>query len=247
MVSLSAPTTVAILGLSIWLLLISPAHSLECTSQNFTDKKKYEKCVDLPALDSYLHYTYNASNSSLNIAFIAKPASADGWIAWAINPNKTGMGGSQTLLAMKSDGKFVVKTLDIQSYGSITEGKLSFDTWNLKAEAGSDGKMIIFGSVEVPEKAEKINQVWQVGKVADGKYTKHEMQPENLKAVASLDLKAGTLSAPPPSSSSGSLANSPSPSGGKGDQDKASASMININNFDVFLVLFMVVLGFFSS
>ncbi|KAH7576419.1 hypothetical protein ACOSP7_003302 [Xanthoceras sorbifolium] len=188
------------LSLSFWFLLISPAVSLTCNSQTLKNKKKFDKCLDLPALDSYLHYSYNATNSSLSIAFLAPPAKPEGWIAWAINPTGEGMIGSQALLAFKSNNKVVVKTLDVASYSSISESKLSFETWDLSGEATSNGNLVIYGSMKVEEKAEKLNQVWQVGgEVTDGKPKKHEFQPENMKAKDTLVL--GNVIASPPSSS----------------------------------------------
>ncbi|KAL5801882.1 hypothetical protein ACOSQ3_033514 [Xanthoceras sorbifolium] len=195
------------LGLSFFLLLlVSPAVSLTCTSQTLKNKEKFDKCLDLPALDSYLHYSYNATNSSLSIAFVAPPAKPQGWIAWAINPTGQGMIGSQALLAFKSNNKVVVKTLDISSFSSISESKLSFETWDLSGEATSNGNLVIYGSMKVEEKADMLNQVWQVGsEVEDGMPLKHGFQPENMESKGTLVLEklagGGGGSQPAPSSS----------------------------------------------
>ncbi|MBA0758384.1 hypothetical protein Gotri_021389 [Gossypium trilobum] len=184
------------------LTLISPTHSTDCSSLKLSGgKKQYSNCTHLPTLNATLHFTYNATNSSLSIAFSAPPAKAGGWIAWAVNPTGTGMAGSQALLAFKNNGSMVVKTYNISSYSSIVEGKLSFDVWDLEAEAGSDGKMVLYGSLKVEESAEKLNQVWQVGPgIADGHPMKHEFDKANLGSVGELQLvEKLTPSSPSPS------------------------------------------------
>ncbi|MBA0704803.1 hypothetical protein Golax_017038 [Gossypium laxum] len=184
------------------LTLISPTHSTDCSSLKLPGgKKQYSNCTHLPTLNATLHFTYNATNSSLSIAFSAPPAKSGGWIAWAVNPTATGMAGSQALLAFKNNGSMVVKTYNISSYSSIVEGKLSFDVWDLEAEAGSDGKMVLYGSLKVEESAEKLNQVWQVGPgIADGHPMKHEFDKANLGSVGELQLvEKLTPSSPSPS------------------------------------------------
>ncbi|XWS47168.1 hypothetical protein CRYUN_Cryun14cG0130200 [Craigia yunnanensis] len=186
--SLLCPSLVLLF--SLWVTLISPAHSLDCSSLKLPGgKKQYSNCTDLPTLNSTLHFTYNATNSSLSVAFSAAPSNANGWIAWAINPTSTGMAGSQALLAFKNKGSMVVKTYNISSYSSIVEGKLSFEVWDLEAEAGDDGKMVIYGSLKVPASAEKLNQVWQVGPgVTNGHPMKHEFAKANLASLGELNL-----------------------------------------------------------
>ncbi|EEF29333.1 auxin-induced in root cultures protein 12 [Ricinus communis] len=176
------------------MMLISPAHSQTCTSQKFNNNKLYTNCSDLPTLNATLHYTYNASNSSLSIAFTAAPSKPDGWVAWAVNLNGTGMAGAQALLAMKSTGgAVVVKKYDIRSYSEINETtKLAVDVWDVSAESSS-GKFIIFGSVKVPESVEKLNQIWQVGPaVNNGFPAKHEFAQANLLSKGTLDLAVNT-------------------------------------------------------
>ncbi|KAJ8748179.1 hypothetical protein K2173_000587 [Erythroxylum novogranatense] len=183
------------LVLAFWVLIISQVQALTCTSQKFDNNKLYANCSDLPSLNSYLHYTYNSSNSSLSIAFIAPPAKSDGWIGWGINLNGTGMAGAQALIALKSDGKMVVKTYNLVSYKVINESKLSFDVWDLSAESnGTDYK--IFASVKVPNDLEKLNQIWQVGpSTTNGKPDKHDFNPANLQAKSTLNLVASSPTA----------------------------------------------------
>ena len=84
-------------------LVVSPGESLTCASQKFKNKV-YANCTDLPYLGAYLHWTYNAYNATLSIAFLAKPPQPDGWVAWGINPSSTKMPGSQTLLPTNPTG-----------------------------------------------------------------------------------------------------------------------------------------------
>ncbi|KAF5953515.1 hypothetical protein HYC85_006371 [Camellia sinensis] len=146
-----APLLLNLLASLIFLLLISPSHSLKCTSQTFTDKKLYTNCTDLPYLSAYLHWTYDSTKSSLSIAFIAPPAKSNGWIAWAINPTGTGMAGAQSLIAFKqSNGSMTVNTYNISSYSSIVKSKIAFDVPEKSAEY-SGGVMKIFATLRLPE------------------------------------------------------------------------------------------------
>ncbi|XP_021273870.1 cytochrome b561 and DOMON domain-containing protein At3g25290-like [Herrania umbratica] len=182
-------------------LLISPAVSLTCSSQKFTKNQVYANCVDLPSLSSYLHFSYDSSNTTLSIAFIATPAKSDGWIAWAINPKATGMAGSQSLVAYKNSttGVPVVHTFDVSTYASIVPKDLSFEVWDKSAESGTDGSLTIFAKIKVPADLAAqgtVNQVWQVGPGVgeDGKLEKHDFATANLKSKATLDLKNGQSS-----------------------------------------------------
>ncbi|KAI3760292.1 hypothetical protein L1987_50685 [Smallanthus sonchifolius] len=177
------------LALTSLVLQSSPAHSLNCSSEKFTNKKVYSNCTDLPTLKSTLHWTYSRENSSLSIAFTAPPATPNGWIAWAINPTQTAMAGCQTLIAFKdSNGSMAVKTYNISSYSSIVEGKIAFEVPESSAEF-SGGVMMIFATVKLPETMTEVNHVWQVGgSVTDGRPGKHEFLPANLMAMGKLQL-----------------------------------------------------------
>ncbi|XP_030499213.2 cytochrome b561 and DOMON domain-containing protein At4g12980-like [Cannabis sativa] len=175
-------------------LLISPAHSLTCTSQTFANKL-YSYCLDLPTLNAYLHWNYDAANSSLSVAFTAPPSKPDGWVSWAVNPTGTGMAGAQALIAVKQPNDSVtVQTYKINSYSSIVPSKLSFEVWNLSAHA-QGAEITIFATVKVPEKTKKLNHLWQVGpgiNEGTGFIVKHDMSPANLGSVGTLNLVAGT-------------------------------------------------------
>ncbi|KAG8477878.1 hypothetical protein CXB51_027476 [Gossypium anomalum] len=178
-----------ILLFSLW-ALISPSHSFNCSLLKLASgKKQYSNCTELPTLNSTLHFTFNATNSSLSLAFSAPFANPNGWIAWGINPTTTRMVGSQALIAFKNKGSLVVKTYNLSSYSSIVEGELSFDVWDLEAETDHDGKMVIYGSLKVPASVEKVNQVWQVGSgVINDHPMKHGFAKGNLDSLGELKL-----------------------------------------------------------
>ncbi|CAB4318629.1 unnamed protein product [Prunus armeniaca] len=174
-------------------LLVSPAQAATCTSQAFNNNKLYSNCTDLPVLSSYLHWTYDTSNSSLSIAFISIPPQSDGWVAWGINPTSTKMAGAQILLAYNTDsGIPTVKTFNISSDTSFVPGKLSFDIWDISSEF-SNGSFKIFAAVKVPKNVESVNQVWQVGPAVNqnsGFPDKHDIVGPNLESFQTLSLAA---------------------------------------------------------
>ena len=196
-----APSSLAFLYFTFWVLLISPAVSLTCSSQKFTKNQVYSDCLDLPSLSSYLHFSYDSSNTTLSIAFIATPSKSSGWIAWAINPKASAMAGSQSLVAYKNSttGVAVVQTYDVSSYKSIVPKDLSFEVWDKTAESRTDGSLAIFAKIKVPADlaaSGTINQVWQVGPGvgADGILEKHDFATANLQSKGTLDLKNGQSS-----------------------------------------------------
>lgn len=209
-----------ILGVLAMALLVSPALSLTCTSQKLSNKNDYPNCTDLPHLGAFLHWNFNASNSSLSMAFIAPPAKTGGWVAWAINPNSTTMAGSQALLAFKPNGGVAtIQTYDIKSYMFNMSGmKLTYPVWDLKAEESSSN-ITIYGKWKLPAKTEKVNQVWQVGPsiTPNGYPMIHDRNMENLKASGILNLVTAAAASPAPepaaSGPSGSTAPGPRSAG----------------------------------
>ncbi|XP_058093496.1 cytochrome b561 and DOMON domain-containing protein At3g25290-like [Magnolia sinica] len=203
------PVILAVISL---LLLSVPTHSATCTSQTFSNNKVYSLCTDLPHLNSYLHWTYDSSNSSLSIAFTAPPAKSNGWISWGINPTATGMIGSQALIAYRpSNGSTVVQTYNISSFSPIVPGKIAFEVPEKQAVYSNDA-ITIFATVVLPTGTKTtVNHVWQVGPEMDGSSPKrHDMAPANLNANGTLDfMKGETVTG---NSSSGAGGNSSTPS-----------------------------------
>nr|GLL42819.1 cytochrome b561 and DOMON domain-containing protein At3g25290-like [Ipomoea trifida] len=181
------------LAFSVLVSVISPSQSQTCSSQTFANNKLFAHCNDLPTLGSYLHWTYNPTNATLSVAFVAAPPKSDGWISWALNPTGTGMLGAQSLIAFKgSGGGMAVKAYNVSSYASIKESEVWFRVEEATAES-SGGVMRLFATVVLPEKNKTtINHVWQVGSsVTGGLPDRHALQPANLNSKGTIDLLKG--------------------------------------------------------
>ncbi|KAG1363424.1 Cytochrome b561 and DOMON domain-containing protein [Cocos nucifera] len=165
-----------------------------CASQNLGSSRVFAACTDLPHLSSSLHWTYDRATAALSIAFVAPPAAAEGWVAWAINPTGTGMAGSQALVAFRqADGKMGVKTYNITGY-ALEESKIAFETSDLAAEYAG-GVMRIFGTLKLGMEMTVVSEVWQVGgSVTNGVPDKHAFRTENLESKGKLDLIRGVSS-----------------------------------------------------
>ena len=242
MASLLSPSSLILaFSVSSLLLIISPALSLTCTSQNFANNLKFANCADLPSLGAYLHWTYDTAKNSLSIAFVAPPPDPSGWIAWGINPTGAGMLGTQSLLAFKqSDGSMAVDTYNISSY-AITPSKILFDVSDLRAE-DSGGMMKIFATLALSQNTREVFQVWQVGVVTDGMPDGHELQPDNMNAKGTLRLmveaqRNGTTTGNDTSTATNSSSGGQSPSA---PVNGGGISMISKESYAVFYVCFLI-------
>ncbi|KAK9141064.1 hypothetical protein Scep_010745 [Stephania cephalantha] len=165
----------SLLLLLLLLLLLFPCcycsdHSLAltCTTQSSILPKNtlYAHCLDLPRLRSYLHWTYNPANATLDVAFIAAPDKPTGWIAWAINPTSDGMLGAQALIAYNlGNGSIGVDTFNVSSYKGVLPSRIAFDM----LEKGAVG-----------------------GSVTNGVPNIHQFKLENLNSKGKLDLMNGS-------------------------------------------------------
>ncbi|KAK7256145.1 hypothetical protein RIF29_29580 [Crotalaria pallida] len=174
-------------------LFTTTTFSSTCKKQNLTipnTNTSYAECIDLPYLNSFLHFTHNVSKSSLSIAFLSPPATPDGWVAFGLNPVGTGMAGAQAIAAYNDDGELAVRTYDIKSYGVLINKNLSYEVLDLSADKDSRGGLMrIFATVKVPEDEITLNYVWQVGpSIINGKLEKHPFEPGNLNAMGTLKL-----------------------------------------------------------
>ncbi|KAI4326364.1 hypothetical protein MLD38_031686 [Melastoma candidum] len=160
----------------------------------------YSNCVDLSTLGASLHYTYDPTNSTLSLSYVATAPSSSGWISWALNPNpnpaEAGMIGAQAVIAFKDGtGAVVAKTYNVTAYGSVTESPISYETWDRTAEVATGGIMRLSAKFKVGADAvaKGLNQVWQVGgSVADGVPQMHELKEGNKNAKGVLDVVSGT-------------------------------------------------------
>ncbi|XP_027336743.1 auxin-induced in root cultures protein 12 [Abrus precatorius] len=175
--------------------LFTPSHAaIDCDTQKLPPSRSFANCTNLPSLGATLHFTYNATNHSLAVAYAAEPPSPNGWVAWGINPTGGGMVGTQAFIAFKQNGSVAVGLYNLTSYKGIDAVKaLSFDTWDVSAEEAG-GVITVFAVVKIPEKEGNLTQVWQVGPVTGGKPMIHARKPENLQAQGALEVVGSTIS-----------------------------------------------------
>ncbi|XP_010906737.2 cytochrome b561 and DOMON domain-containing protein At3g25290 [Elaeis guineensis] len=178
------------------LLLPLPSFSKTCSSHTFSKNRLFATCHDLPHLSAALHWTYDAANSTLSIAFAASPSHSGGWVAWALNPTGSGMVGAQAVVGLRqSGGSLVAKTFNISAYGPVTPSPIAFETWGLEAEEDTTGIMTVFAKLKLPSNVTKMNQAWQVGPSStDGLPSKHDFGVENLNAKGTLNVVSGQSS-----------------------------------------------------
>ncbi|KAK9706320.1 hypothetical protein RND81_07G116300 [Saponaria officinalis] len=163
---------------------------------NKTSTPSFKACVDLPLLNSFLHWTYSPATTTLDIAYrhTGLSSATSKWVAWAINPTGKGMIGAQCLVAHHNptDGSMVAYTSPVSGYSTkLTQGDLSFKVTQLSA-VGLNNEIIIFATLEVPGNATVLNQLWQDGPLSsDGSPLIHSTSGPNLQSTASLNLLSG--------------------------------------------------------
>jgi hypothetical protein len=165
-----------------------------CAADKFTGNRVFAACADLPRLGASLHWTYDAAASSLSVAFLATPPSG-GWVAWGLNPTGDGMKGTQALVAVPKGGGYEVQTYAIDGYSLSSQGALSYQTSNLAAESGADGRVRIFGTLKLQNGTGEVNQVWQVGPISGGAISIHATGSDNLNSKGKLNLLTGASTA----------------------------------------------------
>ncbi|KAM0913745.1 hypothetical protein ACQ4PT_011972 [Festuca glaucescens] len=167
-----------------------------CAAERFTKNRVYAACSDLPTLGASVHWTYDPAASSLSVAFVAAPPSAGGWVAWGLNPTGGGMDGAQALVAAPgSGGAYGVQTYAISGYSVGAPAPIAYKTSDLAAEVGADGRVQMFGKLELANGTGEVNQVWQVGRVSGGSIAPHSMATANKDARGKLNLLTGQSTA----------------------------------------------------
>lgn len=85
-----------------------------CANYKFATNQVFTCCNDLPYLNSSLHWNYDHSSNTVEIAYRHTGITSSRWVAWAINPTGLGMLGAQSLAAFhKSDGTITVYTAPV--------------------------------------------------------------------------------------------------------------------------------------
>ncbi|GFQ00020.1 cytochrome b561 and DOMON domain-containing protein at5g47530 [Phtheirospermum japonicum] len=153
----------------------------------------FTSCNDLPNLNSFLHWNYDQSATSLKIAYRHTGIASSRWIAWAINPTGRGMVGSQALVAyQRSDGAMRAYTSPVSSYQTpLQQGDLSFPVTDLSATY-ENNEMTIFATLKLDNfSSGSVNQVWQEGPVSGDSPGMHSTTGANVLSMGSLDLLSG--------------------------------------------------------
>ncbi|KAL5987984.1 hypothetical protein ACLOJK_035747 [Asimina triloba] len=174
-----------------FLLSLFLSSSAQCNSYTFRNNAVFRSCRSLSVLNAHLHWTYDASSGTINIAYRATQSTGR-YIAWAINPSALRMQGSQALVAFQhSNGSMVAYPTPVNTMGpSMLPGTLSFAVSNVTGEY-VNGDMIIFANVTLPGGRTTINQVWQEGPVSSDVPSVHPTSGANLQSTATLDLLSG--------------------------------------------------------
>lgn len=127
-----------------------------------------------------------------DIAFRKTGASTTNWIAWALNPTRQGMAGSQALVAYRhSNGTVIVYTTQVDASGSMQPASLSFGVPNISAEY-TGGDMIIFATLQLSASLVTTNQVWQEGPLSGGSPGRHPTTGQNIQSVGTVNFVSGT-------------------------------------------------------
>ncbi|KAG1342219.1 Cytochrome b561 and DOMON domain-containing protein [Cocos nucifera] len=185
----------AILLLALLLSLFLPSSAQNCASdQTFSNNRLYARCSSLGRLSATLHWTYHPSNGTADIAYRATQDSSN-FVAWGINPNGTGMIGTNAFFAFHDSGGAVkVITYILPSYTpSVSNSSLSFNVYSREAEY-SNGAYTIYATVALPSNKTTLNTAWQAGQVSGGVPVGHATSGDNILSKGSTNLLSGESS-----------------------------------------------------
>ncbi|CAA7399326.1 unnamed protein product [Spirodela intermedia] len=173
--------------------LVLPSSAQSCSSLTLSNSRNYLLCNSLSRLSSSLHWTYHASNGTVDIAYRATQ-STPGWIAWGINPTTTRMVNTQALVAFvsSSSGSITAYPTSIDSYRpSMQSGNLSFAVSGVTA-TNSDGVMTIYATITLPNNSTQVNHVWQAStSFNDDVPGQHSPSGDNILSYGTLNLLSG--------------------------------------------------------
>lgn len=167
--------------------------SSSCASHTFSSNQLYGSCATLPRLGTTLHYNYTAAGNTVAVAFRA-PSKGAGWVAWGLNPNGTGMVGTQAVVAFQhSNGSLVAYPTLLDSYAPsmapADAAELGFPVSDVAAEYVKKGKeMVVYATVALPGKGSEFNHVWQQGSsVVDDVPAAHPTAGDNILSTGTID------------------------------------------------------------
>ncbi|XP_030460299.2 cytochrome b561 and DOMON domain-containing protein At5g48750-like [Syzygium oleosum] len=187
-------------ALFVLITLFTPSFASQaCKNHTFSNNRTFASCVDLPVLNSFLHWNYNRSSYALDVAFRHVNTTHSRWVAWAINPSGKQMIGSQALVAYQrnNNGSMRVYTSPVESYATtLPEGRLKYMVSRMSATFENESETTIFATVHLTSDMLTINQVWQEGPLngkADGP-SMHATSGDHITSFGTLNLVTGTTS-----------------------------------------------------
>ncbi|KAK2634377.1 hypothetical protein Ddye_029169, partial [Dipteronia dyeriana] len=172
-----------------------PCSAQSCSSYSFPNRNTYRACSDLGVLKSFLHWNYDETTGTVEIAYRHASIKPPTWVAWAVNPSRKGMVGSQAFVAHQTSSGIVrAYTSPVTTYGSgLEEGSLSFPVQKISAEFANN-EMIIYSTFVLPKNMTTVYHVWQDGPVnEDNSLGMHALTGENVRSVATLDFLSGKI------------------------------------------------------
>lgn len=174
-------------------LFVSPSYAQTCNTHSFTNNQRYSTCIDLPVLSSFLHWTFDSSTNTVDLAFRRTGTTSSQWVAWALNPSGAQMAGSQCLVALQTSTGLRAYTAPIganEGLPSLQEASLSFGVSNLTATFEGD-EMIIFAKLQLTSDFLSTNQLWQVGPMTGNSPVSHVTSGDNMRSTATIDFTTG--------------------------------------------------------
>ncbi|KAL9244326.1 hypothetical protein vseg_018113 [Gypsophila vaccaria] len=159
-----------------------------CMKYKFPNKTIYKSCTDLPTLQAHLYWNHDPSTNKVQMAYRAAQVPG-GWVAWGINPEGTGMVGTQALVAFQDDnGKMKAYTTNVSSYNpGMKPESLSFSVSELSAQY-LNREMIISAVLGPLSNETTLNTVWQAGNSLKNNVPQmHPLGGQNVKSYRALD------------------------------------------------------------
>ncbi|KAE8712887.1 Acyl-CoA N-acyltransferases superfamily protein isoform 1 [Hibiscus syriacus] len=163
-----------------------------CMSQTFSNGRQFAKCIDLPVLNSYLHWTYDLSAGTVEMAYRRTKSTSSQWSAWGINPSGPKMVGTQALVAVVNpNGVAEAFTTSIDSMNpSLKRMQLNFPVSGLSATFEKN-EITIFGVLKIPPSLLATSHVWQQGRMVDGQMQPHPTFGPNVQSTGGINFKTG--------------------------------------------------------
>ncbi|KAJ0054702.1 hypothetical protein Pint_01888 [Pistacia integerrima] len=192
MISMDKSLKSALFSFVLFAVFVS-SYGQTCRSYSFSSNQQFSTCLDLPVLNSFLHWNYDSAANTVDIAFRHAGTTSSQWVAWALNPSGQTMGGSQCLVALQTSTGIRAYTAPIgasESMPSLQEANLSFGVSNLSANLES-GVMIIFAKLQLTSELLSTNQLWQVGPMNGDSPSAHVTSGDNMRSVATIDFRTG--------------------------------------------------------